>query len=473
MRLLVFLALCAPIVFMATRVQRGGLPFRLRIHQVMHGLANQYGEVALLDDLQTQFDRVVKQATDVAEKASAEGRDLNEAERPLVKQWIDEAKGLKSKIAEAKADGDLLGQIRDFEKSIAGGDGPRAVSKGSMGQRFVKDADLVAYLKGVIPNGGYIGEKTRIQSPAVQFNGIGDMFGRKDILSSGDPDAGPGTLVVPDFRGLLDIGTWMRPLVLRDIIGSGTTGSDTINYARIIDVTNNAAAVPEASGTSAGDASGDVTGTKPESSMDFERVEDTVKTLAHWLPITKRALADAGQVRTIADNFLQYGLEEQLEDQMISGDGTGENFEGILTVSGTQSQAWSTNILETIRKAKTKAVKVGRILNPSVLISPEDKETIDLQHDSQNRYYGNGPFGTGPDTLWGMPTVVSESVPVGTGIVGGFNWAVLYDRQQAAVMLSDSHEDFFVRNLVAILAELRAGFGIIRPKAFVIIDLTA
>lgn len=480
MRLLVLHAailavLFAPILFVASRVQRGGPDFKTRLANAMRGMAGQFsqaGDVALADDLQAQFERVVKQAQDVAEKATAENRDLNAAERPLVKQWIEEAKALKAKLKEATEDGDLKSQIREFEKGIAGGDGPRAVSKGTMGQRFLKDAGLVDYLKSVMPSGGgYVGEKTRIQSPAVQFNGLSDMFGRKDILSSGDPSDGPGTLVVPDFRGLLDLGTWMRPLVLRDIVGGGTTESDTINYARIIDVTNNAAAVAEASGTSAGDASGDVTGTKPESTMEFERVEDTVKTIAHWLPITKRALADAGQVRTIADNFLQYGLEEQLEDQMVSGDGTGENFEGILHVSGTQGQSWSSTILETIRKAKTKARVVGRVLNPSVLISPEDDETIELQKDSQNRYYGNGPFGTGPNTLWGMPKVVSEAVPTGTGIIGGFNWAVLYDRQQAAVMLSDSHEDFFVRNLVAILAELRAGFGVIRPKAFVITTL--
>jgi HK97 family phage major capsid protein len=51
--------------------------------------------------------------------------------------------------------------------------------------------------------------------------------------------------------------------------------------------------------------------------------------------------------------------------------------------------------------------------------------------------------------------------------------AVLWDREQAAVQVSDSHADFFVRNLVAILAEMRAAFGVIRPKAFVVIDLTA
>ena len=39
--------------------------------------------------------------------------------------------------------------------------------------------------------------------------------------------------------------------------------------------------------------------------------------------------------------------------------------------------------------------------------------------------------------------------------------------------VSDSHSDFFIRNLVAILAELRAAFGILKPNAIIEIDLTA
>jgi hypothetical protein len=43
----------------------------------------------------------------------------------------------------------------------------------------------------------------------------------------------------------------------------------------------------------------------------------------------------------------------------------------------------------------------------------------------------------------------------------------------ANILVSDSHSDFFIRNLVAILAEMRAAFGVLRPAAFVEIDLTA
>jgi hypothetical protein len=40
---------------------------------------------------------------------------------------------------------------------------------------------------------------------------------------------------------------------------------------------------------------------------------------------------------------------------------------------------------------------------------------------------------------------------------------MLWDRQQTTLAVSDSHADFFIRNMVAFLAELRAVSGTIRP----------
>ena len=67
----------------------------------------------------------------------------------------------------------------------------------------------------------------------------------------------------------------------------------------------------------------------------------------------------------------------------------------------------------------------------------------------------------------------SESQASGTGLLGDFSKAVLWDREQTTVTMTDSHADFFVRNLVAVLAEERVAFGVVRPTAFVSLDLTA
>jgi hypothetical protein len=58
-------------------------------------------------------------------------------------------------------------------------------------------------------------------------------------------------------------------------------------------------------------------------------------------------------------------------------------------------------------------------------------------------------------------------------MVGDFRVATLWDRQSTQIYVTDSHSDFFIRNLIAILAELRAAFGVKRPAALVEMDLTA
>jgi len=69
--------------------------------------------------------------------------------------------------------------------------------------------------------------------------------------------------------------------------------------------------------------------------------------------------------------------------------------------------------------------------------------------------------------------VESEAIDEGTALLGDFRKAVIWDRESITISVSDSHEDFFIRNMIAILAEMRAAFGLIRPSAFVIVDFAA
>jgi HK97 family phage major capsid protein len=198
-----------------------------------------------------------------------------------------------------------------------------------------------------------------------------------------------------------------------------------------------------------------------------------VKTIAHWIPATNRALSDAGQLRTLIDSFLRYGLEEELEDQVLTGSGAGQNFTGILNTTGTTTQAWDTNVLTTTRKARTKVRVTGRARPTAYVMHPNDWQTIDLLQDNEARYYFGGPARPGNPMLWGLPVVESEGMTEGVAVVADWKLAVLWNRMQTMISMSNSHSDFFVRNLVAILAELRAAFGVIRPSAFVEIDMTA
>lgn len=441
---------------------------------------------ALMERLKKELAEALAPARDIAAKAEAEGRDLTAEERERVMAAVKAGNAIKARIEQAKADSDLTRQLGELGEGIVVEPGAKAAQptgdlwtprKGeTLGQAFVSSTQYKSLLAQA--HGGGFGKNQRVHM---------EPFGVKSLIT-GASDTSAGALVPTDYQGLLlGLEAVQRPLTLRSLVSSGTTGSDTVEYVRVVSVTNNAAPVAEATtaaGPTANTTTGELTlpagsGVKPESGMTLEKVTESVKTIAHWLPTTKRALADAGQVRTLIDQFLRYGLEEELEDQMISGDGTGENFTGLANISGTQSQPWSATmqdqgldpLLETTFKARTKVRTVGRSIPTAYVFNPADWERIHLARLAKNPN-NEGTMGAIP-TLHGLPVVESEAVPAGTGWVADWRKAVLWDREQAIVTATDSHADFFIRNLVAILAEMRVAFGVLQPSAFVQIDLTA
>ncbi len=443
----------------------------------------------LVDEMKAHL----KAARDISEIVDKDGRDYTDEERTQLNELLGKATDAKNRLEKAKGDAAVRTAIADLGDGIGLNEksGEKRTPNGlivpggrkSIGEHYVGSPEYKALLDSV--PGGQFTKQHRVQTNPVGFQQLLPAKGGQKALVTGASDTSGGAFIRGDDMGIqVGLEPFQRPLTLRDLVTNGTTSSDSIEYVRVTSITNNAAPVAEATtaalptqSASTGplvNATGG--GYKPESGLAVARVTTPVRTIAHWIPVTKRALSDAAQMMTLIDNFLQYGLEEELEDQMIAGDGTGENFDGIGNVSGVQAQAWDTDLLTTLRKAKTKVRTTGRSVPNGYVMNPADVESLDLLTDNENRYYFGGPSGSGlPGTapLWNLPVVESEAVPAGTGYVGDWSKAILWDRQQSTITTTDSHADFFVRNLVAILAEMRAAFGVIQPTAFVEIDLTA
>lgn len=69
---------------------------------------------------------------------------------------------------------------------------------------------------------------------------------------------------------------------------------------------------------------------KPFGSTDFEAKTGTVKTIAHLARISKQLMADAPALVAYINQRLVYGVDLVVEDQLVTGDGTGQNLSGIL-----------------------------------------------------------------------------------------------------------------------------------------------
>jgi HK97 family phage major capsid protein len=339
--------------------------------------------------------------------------------------------------------------------------GSRAVTPGA----GLVDSDAYKAWLERFPGGGPTARGT-FQSDPVHVPG-----GFRALVTSADASA--GSLVPPDFRGLLEPGT-IRTLTLRQLVTVLTTDSDRVDYSREAGRISAAAPVAEATGIDNTTKSA-IGGLKPEAGVQFEAAIADVRTFAAWIPATRRIVADANQLRSYLDAVLRDDLGLELEDQMIGGSGTGENFLGILNepdIGTAGPPGVGESQLHVLRRGIRQVRVDGRAVPNACVMNPVDAESIDLLqvNSEENHFAGAGPYGALQRIVWGVPVVESEAVPVGTAVVGDFRRAVLFDREQANVSLGTVNDDF-LRNVVRILAEMRAAFAVLRPKAFCAVDL--
>jgi len=183
-------------------------------------------------------------------------------------------------------------------------------------------------------------------------------------------------------------------------------------------------------------------------------------------------LSDAPAIRSIIDQRLLFGLQQKLQSQIVSGDGTGENLTGILNLAGIGVVGKGTDAgVDALYKGRTYVAWTGLGRPTAFVLNPTDWQNIRLSRESAatatpGTYLFGPPSLGGADTLWGLPVVLDPNIPAGTGLIGDFNQGVtLYDREQGAVRVGTVN-DQFIRNMQTILAELRVAFVGWRPTVF-------
>lgn len=273
----------------------------------------------------------------------------------------------------------------------------------------------------------------------------------KTLLTSSNA----GDLVIPDRTNILAL-TPKANLSILDAITIGQTTSDSVQYEVETTYTNNAAETAEDTAA-------------PESALAYSLVTADVKDITTFIPATKRVLADAGQLTTLIDQRLGYMVRARLQNQVVSGDGTGENLTGLVNTSGIAAQALgSDSRADAVHKSITKVRVAGEgMFEPTVIgIHPNDAEQLFLEKDVNGNYLFGGPGGNMNRTVWGLVPLVHIAFPEGNPVIGDFTQAILWLREGLALSMSDSHSDYFVKRKVAVLAVVRAAFGIPEPKAF-------
>lgn len=424
-----------------------------------------------------------RDAQAIAAKGSGPDGALSDDQRTQYEAKRDEALRLKKESDEAKKDADdatllkSLGETdgdapdddpADGTKTAASGwlvkegTGPAGPVQVNFGEKFTKSAEYGSFKKE-FPSGP--GRGTPVNIGRVKVGERGAFAAARKALTFGQAHTQPVRFPTID---LVD----RDRLTLLDLIDHGQTDGD-FEYVQVTGVTRNAKIVGELTADS---PEADL---KPVSDMTTQLADAKVFTYADGYDVTNKLLANAPAFATYMNGELKYSLDNLIEDKLLNGTGINGEPKGILTTTGVQSQTYATEavgadgmptpatVLAFLRAVRIAMMKVTRLPGGTVngvVLSPEMDAAIDLLQDDVGRFFGQGPFGAGPQTLWGRPRVTSERLTDTHALLGDFKQVALLDNEGLSVLVFNQHKDYAQRNLNYVRGELSAAQVIWKPN---------
>lgn len=267
-----------------------------------------------------------------------------------------------------------------------------------------------------------------------------------------------GGLIRPD-RQTDVVGLQRMQMRVRDLLTPGRTDGNGIEYARQVTRTNAAAAVAEGA-------------QKPESDYAWEVANAPVRTIAHWVPVSRQAMDDIPQLESLIDGELRYGLDDVEDAELLLGDGTGQHINGLYTQATPYSQPAGVVVTGETRIDRLRLailqVELADYAPDGIVLHPTSWANIELTKDSANGYIFANPQGVAGPILWGRPVVSTKRIGATNFLTGNFKLAgQIFDRMDTEVRISDQDRDNFIKNMLTVRAEKRLALVVRRPGALV------
>ncbi len=376
------------------------------------------------------------------------------SELALIQKAIEESQQKMSQLFDAqKAEIESTGQVsKQLQSDLA-----------KVQEELTKSGTRLFDLEQKLASGAdNPGEKKSFSERAAEeliksWDGKQGTFDAKTFNKSLGSDAdSAGSLIQPmQIPGIIMPG--LRRLTIRDLLVQGRISSNALEYVREEVFTNNADVVAEKA-------------LKPESDITFSKQTANVKTIAHWVQASRQVMDDAPMLQSYVNNRLMYGLALKEEGQLLNGDGTGDNIEGlnkVATAYDTSLNATGDTRADIIAHAIYQVTE-SEFSASGIVLNPRDWHNIALLKDNEGRYIFGGPQAFTSNIMWGLPVVPTKAQAAGTFTVGGFDMASqVWDRMNATVEVSRDDRDNFVKNMLTILCEERLALAHYRPAAII------
>lgn len=240
-----------------------------------------------------------------------------------------------------------------------------------------------------------------------------------------------------------------------DAFPTGTTNSVAIKFMQETTYTSAAAGVAEG-------------GDYPAAALALTEQSASVIKLATYLPVTDEQLEDVDGARDYIDNRLGLMMGQLLDNQLLTGSGSGANLTGLANVSGIGNVAKVSGdeTTDAWLKAIVGVQTVGFAEPSAILCNPTDWMNVRLLKTADGVYIWGHPSMVGPATMWGLPVIASTYVTAGTSFTGDFKGQTqVFFKRGLTFKVTDSNNDDFTKGRQCIRCDMRVVLVVFRPSA--------
>lgn len=240
-----------------------------------------------------------------------------------------------------------------------------------------------------------------------------------------------------------------RPLRLLDALPSRPTARDSVQFVQL---------------NSNGDAAEQEREGDEKAEIDVEGTPKTanIATVAAHTTASRQVLSDHPSLQAAVDLMVRNKLLTRLENQIINGPGGEGKIDGLLNQGTVFIPTIGTTPADIIGEALTRQAENGYLPN-LVIMNPMDwfRLQITRKNATDEEYVFGSPTMPLAPALWNTRIVTTPSVAEGDALTVDTSFVTVLDREAPSVLLSNSHKDYFTRNLLLILGELRAGLEVL------------
>ncbi|MGI8578873.1 MAG: phage major capsid protein [Nocardioidaceae bacterium] len=248
-----------------------------------------------------------------------------------------------------------------------------------------------------------------------------------------------------------------EPQRIAAFLPAESLGAPSVEYLRHVSTTG-------AAGTVAAGA------LKPAVVLNTDVVTAKAAKIAVTCAVNDEDLADFGSFANYVRQELARLVLDEENQQLLHGDGTGSNVEGLLTTTGLIVRAKGASpetSVDTLELAGTDLRNGPAFVEPTLYVmSPSTWSAVRRTKDSQGRYLVDAdPTQAATATLWGVPVIVTTVMTPGTAVaLNAAAAATLHWRQPLTIQV-DFGQTGFEHNQTAFRCEERVALATTRPSA--------